>query len=155
MEQKIGVHENMEFIDRVILNGKVGYVPTEDDNDSTIGVLNVIKQVTFKGEVLVDTSTGFPLSKGMADKLGWTKNYASVRLVTGDTPVDPTKVEEIIIQSYYGTALTQYSHCYSDCTGYLWTDEKFTVGGHDLMALLETFKGKYIHMEIEMYKEKR
>lgn len=152
MKNKIGNFENMKLIDRIILNGKVGYIPTYDENFETIGIVNVIKRVTFAGEVLVDKNSGFALTKSMEDKLGWSNNYASIRFITGDTAIDPTKVDEIIIESYYGKAVAKYNHCYSDCTGYLWTEEGFIVGGHDIPQILKSHIDKYIHMEIEIYK---
>lgn len=36
-------------------------------------------------------------------------------------------------------------------TGYLWTEEEFKCGGHDLLKILEGNMGKYIHIEIELY----
>lgn len=74
-------------------------------------------------------------------------------MVTGKTPIDPTKVEETIIESIYGEAEAEYSHRYSDYTGYLWTNEEFKVGGHSIPDILSSHKGEYIHMEIELYEE--
>lgn len=48
-------------------------------------------------------------------------------------------------------SLTEYYHRYSDYTGYLWTEEEFKCGGHDLLKILEGNMGKYIHIEIELY----
>jgi len=153
MNNKIGNAENMKLVDRIILNGKVGYVNTGDENGETIGVQNVIRKVTFAGEEIVDINSGFPLTKEMEDLLGWGVNFASVRFVTADVPVDPTTVEEKIIESYYGGAKAEYYHRYTDLTGYLWTNEGFEVGGHDIPKILENYVGQYIHMEIELYKE--
>ena len=43
----------------------------------------------------------------------------------------------------------EYSHAYSEYTGYLWTDEKLVIGGHDLLNEIKGNIGKYIHLEIE------
>ncbi|QPK89806.1 hypothetical protein IEN91_05040 [Bacillus velezensis] len=144
--------EKMKLIDKIVLNGKVGHVFTNDNNSKTIGVLNVIKRVTFAGEELVDEGSGFPLTKEMEDKIGWCKYFASVKFVTGNEPIDPTKVDEKIIESYYGDAEAKYRHHYSDFTGYLWTDEGFKVGGHDIPNILSGYLDRFIHMEIEIYK---
>lgn len=154
MSKEIGSVENMQFIDKIVLNGVVGYINTGDQNNSTIGIKNIIKKVTFKGEELIDISTGFALTKEMEEKIDWTGCYASIRFVTGITQIDPTKVEETIIESYYGEADTFYEHLYSDFTGYLYTSEGFKIGGHDIPAILESYIDKYIHMEIDLYKEK-
>jgi hypothetical protein len=153
MEHKIGKHENMKLVDRIVLNGIVGDVTTGDDNYATLGVKNIAKVITFNGEEIVVNNGGFALTKEMAKKIGWGDYYASIRFVTADQSIDPTKVEEIIISSYYGNVDCEYYHRYSDYTGYLWTDEEFKVGGHDLIKILSNYIGKYIHMEIEMYKE--
>lgn len=146
-------HENMKLVDRIILNGIVSNVPTEDDNKSTIGVLRIIKQTTFKGEVL-EVSTGFPLTKRMGEL--WGHNYASVRFVTGDCPIDPTMVDEKTIQSYFGLVKNcYYTSEYTDYHGNSETEEYFKVDKYDIKALLENLKGKYIHMEIEIFKRRK
>ena len=50
-----------------------------------------------------------------------------------------------------GLTESEYYHRYSDYTGYLWTEEEFKCGGHDLLKILERNMGKYIHIEIELY----
>jgi len=50
-----------------------------------------------------------------------------------------------------GVADTEYSSHYSETTGYLYTDEKLNVGGHDLLAELWGYVGKYIILEIEIH----
>jgi hypothetical protein len=37
---------------------------------------------------------------------------------------------------------TRYYHRYSDYTGYLWTEEDFIVGGHDIPGILKNFHDK-------------
>ena len=156
MNNNIGNFENMNLEDSIVLNGKVDYINTHDDGDSTIGVASLTKRVTFKGEEIVSTDNGFALTKEMEEKINWGKDtYASVRFVTGDVAIDPTKVEETIIESYYGNVESKYYHRYSDYTGYLWTEEGFIVGGHDIRKILESHLGKYIHMEIEVYRAKK
>ena len=146
--------EELQLVDTIVLNGIVGYCKTHDENYETIGVKEIKKLVTFKGEVIVTETDGFPLSKEMEERLNWRDNYASVRMVTGSTPIDPTKVEETIIECFYGDIEGHYYHRYSDYTGYLWTEEAFKVGGHDIPNILHSHMGEYIHMEIELYREK-
>lgn len=153
--QNIEKPENLKLVDTIILNGIVGLCRTHDENYESIGVKEIKKVVTFRGETIVKKDDGFPLTKNMADKIGWTDYFASVRFVTGKTPIDPTKVEETIIECFYGNAKGRYDHVYSDYTGYLWTEEKFIVGGHDIPKILYSHIGEYIHMEIELYEQKR
>lgn len=42
-----------------------------------------------------------------------------------------------------------YYHHYSDLTGYLWTDENFVIGGHDLRQELASSIGKIVTIVIE------
>lgn len=140
--------------DSITLNGEVGYVKSYDEAEEIIGVKNITQQVKFSGETLLYEGLGFPFSKEMEDRIDWCGSYASVRFVTCDAPIDPTKIEENLIKSYYGNVEQQYYHRYSDYTGYLWTEEEFVIGGHDLIKILTNNIGKYIHMEIELYKKK-
>ena len=146
--------ENLELVDTIILNGIVGMCTTYDENYETIGIKSVCEIPTFQGKIIKTESDGFPLTKKMEDKLGWGKYCASVRMVTGSTPIDPTKVEETIIECFEGDAKGEYYHRYSDYTGYLWTEENFIVGGHDIPNILRSHMDEYIHMEIELYKQK-
>jgi hypothetical protein len=43
----------------------------------------------------------------------------------------------------------EFSHAYSEYTGYLWTTEELVVGGHDLINELKSYVGKFLHLEIE------
>lgn len=45
------------------------------------------------------------------------------------------------------------THHWSEVTGYLYTTEKAKVGGHDLIAELEPWAGKYLLLEIEVHPE--
>lgn len=152
---KIGKHEEMKLISSFVLNGKITNVETGDDTDTTIGIENEVYGKTFEGEEVLINTAGFPFSKQMEETMGWREKYASIRMFTDDKPIDPTKVEEEFIINYYGGAKATYSMRYSDLTGYLWTDEGFVVGGHDILEILKSNYGKYVHMEIELYEKKK
>lgn len=66
-------------------------------------------------------------------------------------PFDMDHIDETKIVSMEGITESEYYHRYSDYTGYLWTEEEFKCGGHDLLKILERNMGKYIHIEIELY----
>lgn len=142
----------MKLLDTIVLNGLVGYVDTNDDNDNTIGVLDIRETVTFKGDVIVDEGKGFPLTKEMEARIGWRNVLVSIKFVISDNPINPLTVDEDVIKSYYGEVSSEYVHVYSAFTGYLWTDEGFKVGGHDIIGILSNYIDKYIHMEIEIYR---
>jgi hypothetical protein len=40
---------------------------------------------------------------------------------------------------------------YSETTGYLWTDEKLQVGGHDLIEELSGSAGKFLIFEADVH----
>ena len=48
----------------------------------------------------------------------------------------------------FGEATADYCMRYSEVTGYLWTDEELTIGGHDLLWELGEAVGSYLHLEI-------
>ena len=83
-----------------------------------------------------------------------TYKYASIQILTGDTPIDMDHIDETKIVSMEGYVNSHYYHRYSDYTGYLWTEEGFKCGGHDIPKILESHMGEYIHMEIGLYERK-
>lgn len=52
------------------------------------------------------------------------------------------------LNKLYGAGEADYEARYSELTGYLWTDEELTVGGHDLLDILKQSDGEYIILEI-------
>lgn len=59
------------------------------------------------------------------------------------------QAEEDLIRTVMGEAEeVLLSNAYSDYTGYLWTNEDLTVGGHDLINELRSFEGQFINMEV-------
>lgn len=143
--------EGYKLEDTIILNGKVGWVNTGDDADSIIGIQNIQKVKRFSGEEIVVSNDEFAFSKEMESRCGWHDRYASIQMLTGDTPIDMDHIDETKIVSMEGITESEYYHRYSDYTGYLWTEEEFKCGGHDLLKILERNMGKYIHIEIELY----
>lgn len=137
--------------DTIILNGKVGWVNTGDDAESIIGVQNIQKIKRFSGEEIVASNGGFAFSKEMESRCGWLDKYASIQILTGDTPIDMDHIDETKIVSMEGITESKYYHQYSDYSGYLGTREDFKCGGHDLLEILYSNIGKYIHIEIELY----
>lgn len=143
--------KNYKLVDTIILNGIVNYCETHDENDSTIGIqsINTVKRLNGETQNIVVGS--FPFTKEMEDKCGWKNRYASIQMLTGDTPIDLDHIDETKIVSMEGIVDSHYYHQYSDYTGYLWTNEGFKCGGHDIPKILRSYIGKYIHMEIELY----
>lgn len=150
-KENINMKDGYKLEDTIILNGKVGWVNTGDDADSIIGIQNIQKVKRFSGEEIVVSNDGFAFSKEMESRCGWLDRYASIQMLTGDTPIDMDHIDETKIVSMEGITQSDYYHRYSDYSGYLWTEEEFKCGGHDLLKILEGNMGKYIHIEIELY----
>ena len=48
-------------------------------------------------------------------------------------------------------AHARFGACYSEYTGYLWTDEEVLIGGHDLIEELRGCEGKWLLLEIVVH----
>lgn len=72
----------------------------------------------------------------------------SVRYWVADKPLTPEEAVEAAVMTALGYADTKHKVHYSDVTGYLWTDEKFKVGGHDMMDEIESYVGKFLILEV-------
>lgn len=79
-------------------------------------------------------------------------NEASVSYYISDKEIDYLNVQEKFTASLFGEINADYGIAYSEITGYLWTDEELQVGGHDLLAELKGYDGKYINL-ITRFKE--
>lgn len=152
---KIETPDNMKLVDTIILNGIIDDCDTYDDNSFTIGIKSIQRVKRLNGEYAEMVTESFPFTKAMEDKCQWRNKYASIQMLTGDTPIDINHIDETKIVSMMGEVTSEYYHCYFDFTGYLWTTEKFKCGGHDIPKILESHRGRYIHMEIELYERVR
>jgi hypothetical protein len=54
------------------------------------------------------------------------------------------------LEQVMGKVDVEWGARYSEVTGYLWTDEEFKVGGHDMIARLKSDVGKYLLLEAEV-----
>lgn len=155
MENKIEKPENLKLVKTVVLNGLIGYCDTYDDNGSSIGVKEIKRIKKLDGTYVEQVGMQFPLCKGFEEDIGFSSKYANIQMLIGDTPIDIEHIEETKIVSMMGEVEHEYYHTYSDYTGYLWTNEDFIVGGHDLLKILRSNEGKYIHLEIELFEKWR
>lgn len=74
----------------------------------------------------------------------------SVRYWISDVEDCIERIKENATKILMGDCTAEYCARYSDITGYLWTDDKLNVGGHNLLRELESFVGKYLVLEIEV-----
>lgn len=143
--------KELELVKTIILNGKIAMCFTGDDQDTAIGILTVSKQKRFDGSY-TEISIGYPFVQRLENEIGWAYKRADVTYIISDESItDPEKTLAEFIKFVSGDPSVSRYHKYSDLTGYLWTEEKFKVGGHDLLQVLNTNHGKFIHIEIDLY----
>lgn len=78
--------------------------------------------------------------------------YLSVRYFISDVPLSEEELTLELVKMVCGYGEVSYGMCFSEDTGYLWTNEDLMVGGHDLLGELGGHIGKYLHLEIEYSK---
>ena len=93
------------------------------------------------------------LSDPLAEVLEWdiSRKTVTARYWITDTQLDKSVVKEQFLSEMLGFADCEFGHRYSEITGYLWTDEEVKIGGHDLLAELRTYVGKWLTLEIEIH----
>lgn len=74
----------------------------------------------------------------------------SVRYWISDTEKNKEQLRESFLKVLLGAVDAEYGDVYSETTGYLCTDEELKIGGHDLLAELQSNIGKYIWLEIDI-----
>jgi hypothetical protein len=79
-------------------------------------------------------------------------SYLTVRYYITNKELSEDELNDEWIKTLEGFGDVCYDMRYSDCTGYLWTDNKLNVGGHDLMEELESYIGRFLWLEIEYHK---
>ena len=89
-----------------------------------------------------------PLAEVISDDMDEHGRFLSVRYCTADEPQDDDAIAEGAVRQMLGEGDVRFHQAYSEITGYLWTDEDLNVGGHDLLAELETQAGRYCLLEI-------
>lgn len=77
-----------------------------------------------------------------------TNKFISVRYWTADQPASDDAIKQRAIEMLYGAAKIDWGARYSEITGYLWTDEDFHIGGHDMIGRLSSEVGKYLLLEV-------
>ena len=93
-----------------------------------------------------------PLADELQQKIA--RKIVSIRYWITDKQVSKEAAQEQFIQTLCGRADSRFKSQYSEITGYLWTDEFCKVGGHDLIQILKTHVGNWLHMEIDLHKKK-
>ena len=91
-------------------------------------------------------------SKIHADMLKY-GSYLSIQYWVSNKPITTSKLKIMALDWLEGLGNAEYGVAWSETSGYLWTNEKLQVGGHDLLQELKTRQGKYIILKIKFSKE--
>ncbi len=75
-------------------------------------------------------------------------NTVTVQYWIADEPRTLEQLLENEVKKAAGAADAEYHQRYSDITGYLWTDASLVIGGHDLLAELESEEGRWCYLSV-------
>lgn len=75
----------------------------------------------------------------------------SVRYWVSDRPCTPDDAMAQFVGQLDGVADVSWCVAYSEITGYLWTTQDLNIGGHDLLEEIESHKGKWLILQIDIH----
>ena len=91
------------------------------------------------------------LSKAFAEALGNERRQVSVRYFISSEPMTEEERTHAEVMIAIGEGYAEYVERYSFTTGYLWTDEELTVGGHDLETEIGSYVGSWCRLELMIH----
>jgi hypothetical protein len=100
-------------------------------------------------DILFISSHEKPLADILANDISG-KNV-SARYWVCDKEMTKDQAQKSFLTSLMGMAHVDFGPYYSEVTGYLWTDEEIKIGGHDLLAELKSYAGKWLILEIDIH----
>lgn len=103
-------------------------------------------------DILFLSSERDPLCEVFEDSLA--RKLVTIRYWITDTQATKEQAQESFIRKLYGETYCKFGARYSELTGYLWTDEKCQIGGHDLIKELKSYIGKWLILEVNIHEEK-
>lgn len=89
-----------------------------------------------------------PLSGEIESDIERYGNTVTVSYWITDGPRPLEQLLENEVKKAAGAADAEYHQRHSDVTGYLWTDASLVIGGHDLLAELESEEGRWCRLQI-------
>ena len=82
----------------------------------------------------IDTGAGeVYLCQVLEDLMDW-KNILTLQWHMSTKPMGFYELEENLVKTAMGVVRIDFYHSYSDLTGYLWTNEKIEIAGHDVLG---------------------
>jgi hypothetical protein len=88
------------------------------------------------------------LARQVARDMGRYGRYLSIQYWTSDKVIGERKIQKAFLDWLEGVGDANYSVTYTETSGYLWTTEQLQVGGHDLLAELKSYAGKFLLLKI-------
>lgn len=89
-----------------------------------------------------------PLSGQIVEDIEKYGNTVTVSYWIADEPHTLDELLENEVKMLAGAADAEYNQRHSDVTGYLWTDASLVIGGHDLLAELESEAGRWCYLSV-------
>lgn len=88
----------------------------------------------------------------VAEELGFIQGkQVTARYWITDRECTKDEANDCFMKEVMGYGEADFGSRYSECTGYLWTDEELNIGGHDLIEELNSYIGKWLILEIEVH----
>ena len=81
----------------------------------------------------------------------FTRQQISLHYWISDREESDDAIKQRAVEQIIGLVDAEWDVAYSEITGYLWTDSKFKVGGHDMLDRLQGETGKYLLLEVEVH----
>lgn len=103
-------------------------------------------------DILFLSSVSDPLAEELQDRIS--RKTVSVRYWITDQECSKEEAQTEFLKSLFGATNCNFGSCYSETTGYLWTDEEVKIGGHDLIQELHSHVGKWLILEIEIHEQR-
>ncbi len=100
-------------------------------------------------DILFLSSLEDPLAEVLQDDISGKIVTARYYITDKEATLEDAKRE--FLKELVGAVDIEFGSRYSEITGYLWTDEEINIGGHDLMAELHSFVGKWLILLIDIH----
>lgn len=103
----------------------------------------------------VSTKSGHVyLARALEELMEWKGEIKTFAWHISSEPLSFWELEESLARVAMGLCNTEFNHAYSDLTGYLWTNEKIEIGGHDVLEEINQTANamtgkKYIALRVE------
>ena len=131
----------------LVLQGILCNLTTADEE----GVLGILLTVPTQGGY---SQWSVVSLASMADCGYWSRDcWASVSYYLADRVMSEDELQESHLQVLFGNTKVRHGAHYSEMSGYLWTDDDFIVGGHNLIKEWKNSLGRFLYLKAEFHSE--